>query len=265
MRLIKWGLAGLCFVAISVLAQAASNPTPTNRLAWDAVAKEQTCKPGERFAHFAFNVTNVSDRDVIILHTQTTCGCTVAKLPSEPWVLKPGASGQLEVTVDLTNKVGTVRKGVFVTISNAPEQMLFVQATVSLLIPTPPVMSDQDRLRNTLLAKANAQAIFKGSCAECHVAPGKGRMGAELYVAMCGICHDAGVRQASMVPNLHHLKKATDFVFWKNTIANGVTNSLMPAFAATNGGPLSEAQVNSLADYLAKTVPSIAVRPAGRR
>lgn len=263
MRVFKWVLAGLCFVAVSVLARASPSPSSTNLLAWDAVTKELTCKPGERFAHFTFNVTNVSARDVIILRTQTTCGCTVAKLPSEPWVLKPEASGQLQVTVDLTNKVGTVRKGVFVTISNAPEQMLFVQATVSLLFPSPPVMSDQDRLRNTLLAKANAQAIFKGSCADCHVTPAKRRMGADLYVAMCGICHDAGVRQASMVPNLHNLKKPTDFIFWKSTIANGVTNSLMPAFAAANGGPLSEAQVNSLADYLAKTMSHNSGGPAG--
>jgi mono/diheme cytochrome c family protein len=51
------------------------------------------------------------------------------------------------------------------------------------------------------------------------------------------------------------LKKPAGFDFWKNTIANGVTNSLMPAFATANGGPLSEAQINSLADYLDKTIP----------
>jgi mono/diheme cytochrome c family protein len=233
----------------------------SNLLAWDSLHKELVCKPGDKFAHFTFNVTNVSAQNVVILSTATSCGCTVAKLPSQPWILKPEASGQIQVTVDLSNKMGTVKKAVFVTISNAPLETLSVAATISLLIPSPPVMSDEDRIRNVQMAKANAQAIFKGDCATCHVAPGKEKTGAALYSAMCGICHDAGLRQASMVPQLRNLKKPTNFDFWKNTIANGVTNSLMPAFAATNGGPLNEAQITSLADYLDKTIPRNSSHP----
>jgi mono/diheme cytochrome c family protein len=234
----------------------------SNLLAWDSVHKEVVCGPGERFARFTFSVTNVSPKDVIILGARTSCGCTVATLPSQPWILKPQASGQIQVSVDLTNKVGTVKKGVFVIISNAPLETLSVDATVSLLIPPPPVMSEEDRIRNLQMAKANAQAIFKGDCATCHVAPARGKTGAALYSAMCGICHDAGLRQASMVPQLRNLKKPTSFDFWKNAIANGVTNSLMPGFALANGGPLNEAQIDSLADYLDKSIKSSPVPPA---
>lgn len=248
----------LVAAAISTLSLRAAT-SGSNLLAWDSIHKEYTCKPGEKSANFTFSVTNVSARDVIILRTQTTCGCTVAKLPSEPWVLAPGTGGQLGVTVDLTGKMGTVRKGVLVVVSNAPPEALSVEIVMSVLIPPPPMMSSQDRARNLQIAKANAQAIFKGNCAACHVTPAKGRMGGELYAAACGICHDAGARQGSMVPDLHHLKKATDFNFWKNAIANGVTNSMMPAFAVGNGGPLTEAQINSLANYLNKTMTPIAV------
>ncbi|HWD93258.1 MAG TPA: DUF1573 domain-containing protein [Verrucomicrobiae bacterium] len=241
-------------LAFSICAARAATPG-SNQLAWDSIHKETICKPGQRFAQFTFSVTNVSASDVVIPSTTTSCGCTVARLPSQPWVLKPGASGQIQVSVDLTNKVGTVKKAVFVTISNAPLETLSVTATISLLIPPPPVMSDADRIRNAQMAKANAQAIFKGDCASCHLVPGQGKTGAALYSAMCGICHDAGIRQASMVPQLRNLKKPTNFDFWKNTIANGVTNSLMPAFATANGGPLSVAQINSLADYLVKSIP----------
>jgi len=179
----------------------------------------------------------------------------VAKLPSQPWILKPRASGEIQVTIDLSNRMGTVKKAVFVNVSNAPTETLFVTATISLLIPPPPEMSEADRIRNVQTAKANAQAIFQGDCATCHAAPARDKMGAELYSAVCGICHDAGARQASMVPRLLQLKKPTGFSFWKKTIANGVTNSLMPAFSKTNGGPLSDAQINSLAEFLDKTVP----------
>lgn len=230
----------------------------SNLLAWDSIHKQYTCKPGEKFAQFTFSVTNVSAKDVTILRTQTSCGCTVAKLPSEPWVLAPGIGGQLNVSVDLTGKMGTVKKSVFVTISNAPPQELSVEAIMSVLIPPQPMMSSQDRARNAQIARANAQAIFKGNCADCHLTPAKDRVGGDLYAAICGICHDAGARQGSMVPDLRHLKKATNFNFWKDAIANGVTNSMMPAFAAANGGPLTEAQINSLADYLDKTAPPVA-------
>jgi mono/diheme cytochrome c family protein len=227
----------------------------SNLLAWDSIHKEVICKPGDRFAHFAFSVTNVSTGEVAITNALTSCGCTVAKLPAQPWILKPQSGGEIEVTVDLTNKVGTVKKAVFVMISNAPMETLSVEATISLVIPPPPMMSDADRIRNVQLARANAQAIFKGDCATCHAAPAAGKSGAALYSAVCGICHDAGVRQASMVPPLRSLKKPTSFDFWKNTIANGVTNSLMPGFAKPNGGPLSEAQIDSLAEYLVKSAP----------
>lgn len=223
-------------------------------LAWDATAKGLTCQAGQKFAQFTFTATNVSANPVIVMGAQTTCGCTVAKLPSQPWVLAPGANGQIQVTVDLTDKVGTVGKGVMVVLSNAPPETLSVEAKISALLPPPPMMSEQDRARNTQIARANARAIFKSSCANCHIAGAKGHFGAELYAGVCGICHEAGNRQASMVPNLRQLKKPTDFNFWKNTISNGVTNSLMPAFAINNGGPLTDGQIISLAEYLDKTI-----------
>lgn len=244
--------------AVLLIAAAAALPMPAfatgQPLAWDATEKSLTCKPGQKFAEFTFTATNVSPNRVIVLGAQTTCGCTVARLPAQPWVLAPKATGQIHVTVDLANKVGRVSKGIMVVLSNAAPETLSVEADISVSLPPPPMMSEQDRARNARIARANAQAVFKGACASCHATPAKGRFGGELYMAACGICHEAGSRQASMVPNLHQLKKPTDFNFWKNTIANGVTNSLMPAFAARNGGPLTDGQIISLAEYLEKTI-----------
>src|SRR5690349_2057568 len=50
-------------------------------LAFDADQKDVTVTNGTTEAHFTFNLTNISSGDVIINFVQTSCGCTVAKLP----------------------------------------------------------------------------------------------------------------------------------------------------------------------------------------
>ena len=48
----------------------------------------------------------------------------------------------------------------------------------------------------------------------------------------------------------------TSFDTWKETIANGKPGTLMPGFATAKNGPLTDAQVESVARYLAQTIPS---------
>jgi mono/diheme cytochrome c family protein len=245
-----------CWAAQSVFAQMGT-ASGTSPLAWDADVKENTTTNGETSVPFVFGVTNVSKEEVVITGTQASCQCTVASLPSTPWVLGPGSNGQINVAVNVAGKIGTVTKNVTIYLSNYPPQNLTVKAE----IPPPPPMSDEERVKNQELAKSNAQAIFKGTCADCHLTPSRGRTGAYLYETLCGVCHEAGQRQASMVPNLHSLPKPTDYEFWKKTIANGKTNSLMPAFSVERGGPLSEAQINSLAEYLARSISRNFAKP----
>ncbi|HXR05755.1 MAG TPA: hypothetical protein VN765_00400, partial [Candidatus Acidoferrum sp.] len=66
--------------------------------------------------------------------------------------------------------------------------------------------------------------------------------------------HDSP-RRASSVPDLHGLKKPTDLDYWKGIIVHGKPHTVMPGFAAAEGGPLSETQVSSLAAYLEKAMP----------
>ena len=80
-------------------------------------------------------------------------------------------------------------------------------------------------------------------------------MGQELFVAACGICHEAEHR-ASMVPDLHALPHETSRGFWYVWITFGKTNSLMPGFAESEGGPLTSEQIGTLVDYLSETIPS---------
>src|SRR5947207_755003 len=84
-------------------------------LVFDSETKTYDAKVGEAQAPFVFNLTNVWTNEIVIERTQTSCGCTVAKLPEQPWRLKPGANGEIKVTLALGGKPpGLVTKTVTV-------------------------------------------------------------------------------------------------------------------------------------------------------
>ncbi len=231
-------------------------------LAFDAKLKTYDAKAGETQAHLTFSVTNIAKTNVLINSVHTSCGCTVAKLPAQPWNLLPGAAGQIDVTVDLNGKFGTINKTatIYSSAGNIP-----LSIRVNIPMPDPRVAN---RSRNMQIAVADRQAVFRGECVSCHVTPTVGKSGHELYDTACGICHDAAGR-ASMVPDLHALTKPTDKEYWTLWITNGKDQSLMPAFALAKGGILTDLQIQSLADYLTgefKLHPGIqpaALNPAG--
>jgi mono/diheme cytochrome c family protein len=126
---------------------------------------------------------------------------------------------------------------------------------LQISVPMPPAVSTdpENRARNMQLAAGDRQAVFKGDCIRCHVTPTIGQMGQPLYGAACGICHDAAHRNA-MVPDLRMLPHPTNHDFWKAMIVAGKPNTLMPGFSADVGGPLTRAQIDSLADYLTQEI-----------
>lgn len=227
-----------------------------NFLTFDAEQKEVSVTNGTPEAHFSFNLTNISSGDVTINFVQTSCGCTVAKLPSTPWKLAPKEGGEISATMQLagTPPGGTKVKTLTVSTDKGPKA-LYVKAIV-----LPGAMTDMDRTNAQKVALADRQAVFRGDCARCHVATGRDatgheKMGKELYASVCGICHEAE-HQASFVPNLHKLAEATNPDFWKNWIMHGKPGTLMPAFAQNEGGFLTDAQIESLVTYLNSTIPS---------
>jgi cytochrome c553 len=154
--------------------------------------------------------------------------------------------------MNLLGKSGVILKGVTIH-TDKGQKPLMVKATIPA--PNPNLMTAADRERNQLLAKADPQAIFKGDCARCHVEPVIGKMGKDLYTAACGICHDAEHR-ATMVADLRNLPNDTNADYWKLMVTMGKPNTLMPAFSQAQGGPLSEAQISSLVEYLVATMPA---------
>jgi mono/diheme cytochrome c family protein len=260
----------------------AGNPTaapaaaPANPLVWDKMEKQFDGKVGDTKAEFAFTVTNSSKEiEVLINNVQPSCGCTTPSLPPLPIRLSPGGHSEIKATVDLHGKNGNLAKTLTVY-SSAGIQNLILR----LNLPQDPAVAMGDRARNMEIAKADPQAVFKGTCVECHVTPTLDKQGEGLYVAACAICHDP-VKWATvnnkpghhernqMVPDLAALSKPFSKQGWKITIANGMNKkgSLMPAFSKRNGGPLTDEQLESLAEYTAKTFryDPLKAQPAGPR
>ena len=198
-------------------------------------------------------VTNgIEPVPVTILSVRPSCGCTTTKLPQLPWTLTPGTNGQMEATVNLAAKSGTLYKTVTVN-TDKGSKILWLKITIRPF--EMPKMSEAERAQNIQTALTDRQAVFKGQCATCHVQRGQGRYGEALYAADCAICHE-GKYRPTMVPDLHALKTPTNFEFWRTWIAHGKAPSMMPAFSTTDGGPLSDMQIASLASYLAAAIPS---------
>jgi len=244
----RFGPASLPVAQNPALSAQALKPLP---LVWDSEVKDYQVNPGETNAGFTFNLTNTTSEAITITQVHTSCGCTVAKLPATPWTIEPGTNGQIQVSVDLRGKRGLVVK----TITVYSTAYAAKQLTVKLNIPEPLAGPMGDRARNLQIAAADRQAVFRNDCISCHAAPAAGRQGAELYVAVCGVCHEAEHR-ASMVPDLRNLNHSTDRIYWKVWAAQGKVGTLMPGFSKALGGPLDDDQIESLADYLASHIPS---------
>jgi mono/diheme cytochrome c family protein len=250
-------------VMLAAAQQPAAQPIAprSDFLAWDADSKTFDAKPGELTARFIFYATNTSADTVVVTNLQRSCGCTEATMPAQPWSLAPGANGPIHATIDLRGKGGKITK------------LLTVQSTIgskalSLNVEIPPSPNpnlnltpnlnpptnrpNMDRKSNQQAASLDRQAVFKGDCAACHSNPTVGKLGHELYQAGCAICHDAEHR-AEMVPDLHTLKPATAD-YWTQWITASKPGSMMPAFAKSHDGPLSEHQIASLVDYLTHTL-----------
>ena len=160
--------------------------------------------------------------------------------------------GEVHALINLAGKGGTLTK-TLTFYTSIGERV----ATLVVNIALPPAsrgqLTDAERKAAMARAAANARAIFQGDCAKCHVEKGRDAMGETLYAADCGICHESPHRE-SIVPDLHALKQVTDLDYWKTIITMGKPHTLMPGFGAAQGGPLSDAQVNSLATYLDHTI-----------
>jgi mono/diheme cytochrome c family protein len=228
-------------------------PSIDGILTWDAIAKVHHAKLNELDIGFEFYFQNKTSKEVQIKRAISTCGCTVAKLPNLPWVIKPAQKGSVPVTMDLRGKSGVITK----TIQLVTDQGIIpLKARVAIGLVSGPSKkrSKDERAANLRAAAANRQAIFAGKCVECHVIPTIGKRGKQLYSTACGICHESKNR-APFVTDLRRLAKGKDKEYWQQWITDSKPNSLMPAFAKQHGGNLDNSQIRTLVAYLTRIFP----------
>jgi len=262
----------------------AGEPLPDGVIAWDATMKIVDAAADQDFAKFTFSftniatvaditlitnvtatateitaVTNFTPCNVTILNVHPSCGCTTAELPPTPWTIPPGTSGEIKLSINLAGKSGTIIKTVAVTTDKGKKDLML---RVNILPPVVVKMTEEQKAAGIAAAKVDRQAVFKGDCASCHLKNVGGTYGQQLFNSACAICHEAENR-ATMVPDLGKLRVPTNQEFWRTWITFGKPGSLMPAFAASQGGPLSDLQIASLAQYLNTVHPS-QVPPVGQ-
>ena len=229
-------------------------PTVESILTWDSLGKRHQTGPDEMDVGFEFHFENDTTEEVRITRAFTSCGCTVAKLPATPWIIKPGQKGSIPITLDLRGKSGVIIKETTI-ITNLGSITLSTKVSIGTAnSPTGRVRSPEERAANLREAAQNRQAIFQGKCVECHVKPTVGKRGKQLYATACGICHESKNR-APFVPDLRPLASGKDRQYWQQWTAESKPNTLMPAFAKKHGGPLDENQIKTLVAYLIRIFP----------
>jgi len=163
-------IAGLGWGAVAAGAEQ-SGP-----LVWEAHNKTNQTQLGGVTTHFTFKVQNTSAHAVVIDDLKSSCGCTVAQMPSKPWRLGPGESNKFEVLVDLRDKpAGSFEKEIDVLSTEAPDKLL---VTVEVQPGGKRLSKEaEDRIWGQELAVTDHQAVFKRECVKCHLVPAFGRTG----------------------------------------------------------------------------------------
>jgi mono/diheme cytochrome c family protein len=190
-------------------------------------------------AEHVFILGNSGTDTLVITGEHPSCGCTAAVIDGSPRV-PPGGTAHMRVTFDANNKPeGPIIKSVTIS-SNSIDggsKMVRIQGRV---------------VKSKLAHKTtmHLDGLFQGDCASCHVAKGKGELGARLYEADCAICHGLksdgkpGPELAADAMMKHSPKQ------WQTITENGIPNTGMPAFHSRNKGPLGDEEIASLVEYM---------------
>jgi mono/diheme cytochrome c family protein len=190
-----------------------------------------------------FELVNHGGKVLTITKVEPSCGCTTTTLTDS--TLDPGQAATLAVTVDTRLKLGDMTKtiDVFSNDPKSPQQTLTLTATVQ---------APKGSTHNGMVSVNDPLVLFKGQCATCHVDRGVGKTGQALFIADCGMCHGAD-GGGGVAPKLTagNYDDAAYVAYVRQMITKGSpTNPGMGPYGKSNGGPLSDSQIDSLIQYL---------------
>lgn len=70
---------------------------------------------------YYFEITNISDKPIVVENTRASCGCTTPEKPTEP--IMPGATGKVKVIYNAA-AVAPFTKDVYVKIAGIQQEMI---------------------------------------------------------------------------------------------------------------------------------------------
>lgn len=206
------------------------------------ILKEATVDIGNYFddAPLAYHLylENPTKTPIKDLQLTTSCGCTTL-MPSGS-TIPPRKKLRVDVASDLTGKRGVIVKNI---VANFDHGGTKTEKRLSLTF----------KVQKNIAAHSghNLQdVLFDRKCGACHAKPAAGKMGRELFVAVCAFCHGENA-QGAMATGFTRVKYYDRFdpERIRAIIADGTDGKEMPGFSQAHGGPLDSTQIDSLIDY----------------
>ncbi len=197
--------------------------------------------PTDNQVSSTFKIYNMGGKPLVIDDVKASCGCTVVNLVKD--IIAPGDFTELKVALDTSIKLGRVEKKILVY-SNDPKQPVQALFLIGTVISN---MKGHEKI-----PVKDPLVLFKGTCAECHVEKGRGKTGQLLFQADCAMCHGQN-GQGGVAINLlqGHFDDSDHVAYVRQVLAEGSPNTpTMPPFSQSHGGPLNQAEMDSLVNFL---------------
>ncbi|MBI3939818.1 MAG: DUF1573 domain-containing protein [Acidobacteria bacterium] len=225
-----WAAVCACFTATAA-AQSAELKIEPPEYDFGKISSSQIVK-------HTFLLRNSGGATLYIRDITVTCGCTLVDVSSKS--IEPGKSASLTLQIEPDAKEGPIEKTITIATNDprGPLRALRVRAEIQ-------------RDLHKMSALEKEKSIFSPECRSCHVDGGTGKTGKDLYQADCAMCHGS-LEERDHVRSLNVASLAEDLQELRKTIALGNGRGTMPGFSAAAGGPLSDAQIDSLVDLFIK-------------
>jgi len=221
---------------VAALALAASG-RPLVRL--DEVVKDLGEVPSNRRVEVRWTLHNDGPAPLEIASISASCACLSAR--ASVTRVQPGGEATIVGTFDPVGLVGEKRESISIRTDGASRGEIFAVLRARVV---PPVLEGLPAGHPA----TSGQNYLMGSCGACHAAPASGKSGAELYAAVCAMCHGSA-GEGRLAPPLR-LARARQEDELSSAIALGTADPRMPGFSTEMAGPLSPEQIASLARLL---------------
>ncbi len=207
-----------CMLVIATVAFSEKNPFVFDKNEYNlGVLKEG------RSLTFNIPLQNITGHPVKILSLEPSCGCTEATVINRS--VGTGKAAIIRVTIDTAGKIGKILKTIEIMTDAASK---------------PFILELRGLIKHTGGGVVDSGAIFRGNCRRCHVGKNiKSKHGEILFDSVCFMCHKDYSSLGLL--SVGRLKKS---------ISNGLSDTSMPGFSETDGGPLNKEQIDSLVKFL---------------